>query len=166
MSLAKAVVLGGLAVALGLTALGRPPAGSPHPPAREAISSSPALHAFELSLAETGNRGRTLGNRRREFHLRLSRSASPALAAPRLRVRSPLGWTLDRAVPQPMAPGESIEIAFSIELAPGLSSICAEVLGRNPDRPSAALVAGSDRLCFDPSPVDRATTPPGKEPTR
>lgn len=99
---------------------------------------------------------------RREFRLRLRRTRSQGLSAPRLRVRSPLGWALDRGLPEPMAPGESIDLAFEIEPAPGLSSICAQVFGRIPDLHTAALVHGSDRLCFDPSLPD-AATPPGKE---
>ena len=166
MSLAKAVVLGGLAVALGWTAVGRLPSGSKRPPAHEATPLSAGSHPFELSLVGPADRGLAPGDAKRELHLRLLRTASGALSAPRLRVRSPLGWALDRVLPETMAPGESIDIAFEIEPAPGLSLICAEVIGRIPDRPSGALLPGSDRLCFDPSHAGTATTPPGKESPR
>ena len=152
MSLAKAVALGGLAVALGLTAVGRLPSGSHASACARGDDFAAGSHAFELSLVGPATDGLAPGQPDRgSFACACSRTASEALSAPRLRVRSPLGWALDRVLPEPMAPGESIEIAFEIEPAPGLSSICAEVLGRIPDRPSAALVRGSDRLCFDPS---------------
>ena len=165
MSLAKAALLGGLAVALGWTAVGRLPSGLKRPPAHEATLLSAGSHPFELSLVGPGDRGLAPGDPKRELRLRLFRTASEALAAPLLRVRSPLGWALDRVLPETMAPGESIDIAFEIEPAPGLSSICAQVFGRIPDLPSAALVHGSDRLCFDPSHPDTAASR-GKEPTR
>jgi len=165
MSLAKAVALGGLAVALGWAAVGLLPPGFRRPPAREATNPAVASHAFEMSLAGQVDRGPAKDNPKKEFRLRLRRTHSEALSGPRLRVRSPLGWALDRVLPQPVAPGETIEIAFEIEPAPGLSSICAQVFGRIPDLPSAALVHGSDLLCFDPSHPD-AATPPGKESTR
>jgi len=165
MSLAKAVALGGLAVGLGLTAAALLPPGSRHPASRAATNSPTASHAFEMSLVGQTDRERAQDNPTREFRLRLRRTRSEALSGPRLRVRSPLGWALDRVLPEPMAPGEAVEITFEIEPAPGLSSICAQVFGRIPDLPSAALVHGSDRLCFDPSHPDTAASR-GKEPTR
>lgn len=166
MSHAKAVVLGALAVALGWTAVGLLPPGFRQPPLRAATNPPAASHAFEMSLVGQVDHGPATNNPKREFLLRLRRTRSETLSAPRLRVRSPLGWALDRVLPQPIAPGESIEIAFEMEPAPGLSSICAEVIGWPPDRSSAALVHGSDRLCFDPSRVGSAATLPGKEPLR
>ena len=165
MSLAKVIVLGGLAVALGMTAVGLLPPGFPHRTSPAATRLPAVSHAFEMSLVGQGDRGLARGDSKWEYRLHLRRTHSEALSAPRLRVRSPLGWALDRALPEPMAPGETIEIAFEIQPAPGLSSICAEVIGWTPDRPSAALLHGSDRLCFDPSHPDTATSP-GKESTR
>ncbi len=152
MSLAKIIALGGLAVALGMTAVGLLPPGFSHRPSPAASRLPAVSHAFEMSLVGQVDRGLATANPTREFRLRLRRTRSGTLSAPRLRVRSPLGWALDRALPLPMAPGESIEIAFEIPSAPGLSSICAQVIGRIPDRPSAALVHGQRPPLLRPVP--------------
>lgn len=164
MSFAKNAVLGSLVFALGLAAAGRISSGFSRPRSPEASNPAADPHAFELSFVPREDRRRSAHNPRMQLRLRLLRTASEALSAPRLRVRSPLGWALDRNLPEPMAPGESVEIAFEIQSAPGLSSICAQVIGRMPNLHSSALVHGSDSLCFDP-PHPAIAAPPGKEST-
>ena len=75
MSLAKAALLGGLAVALGWTAAGRLPSGLKRPPAHEATPLSAGSHPFELSLVGPADRGLAPGDPKRELRLRLLRTA-------------------------------------------------------------------------------------------
>ncbi len=164
MSFAKKSLLGGFVFALALAAGGRLSSGFWRPRSPETSNPAADSQAFELSLVPTEDRRTAANSPRTELHLRVLRTSSEALPAPRLRVRSPLGWALDRNLPEPMAPGESVEVAFEIEPAPGLSLICAQVIGRMPDEDSTALVHGSDSLCFDP-PQTAIAAPPGKETT-